>query len=91
VLDFAEVWFDERASITFHDPLAGTTIFDPATANGEDSICHFEPGLITVDLATQPGRSVFTPGHAEARHAVAVEVRPERFFDHYFATIDQND
>ncbi|GAH00366.1 unnamed protein product, partial [marine sediment metagenome] len=28
VLDFAEVWFRQRDIITFHDPLAATTIFD---------------------------------------------------------------
>ena len=28
VLDFAEVWFEEKETITFHDPLAAATIFD---------------------------------------------------------------
>src|SRR5450756_851356 len=64
VLDFAEVWFEEQPAITFHDPLAGAAIFDPAPADSEDAICRFEPGLVTVDLATEPGRTVFTLGQA---------------------------
>jgi purine nucleosidase len=28
VYDFAKVWFEKRDTITFHDPLAATTIFD---------------------------------------------------------------
>jgi purine nucleosidase len=87
VLDFAEVWFEEQPAITFHDPLAGAAIFDPAPAGSEDAICRFEPGLVTVDLATEPGRTVFTLGQAGARHAVAIEVQPERFFDHYFRVV----
>jgi purine nucleosidase len=87
VLDFAEVWFGDSPSITFHDPLAAATVFDPAPAEGEDAICHFEPGLITVDLAAVPGRTVFTPSPDEARHALAVEVRPERFFAEYFRVV----
>jgi purine nucleosidase len=92
VLDFAEVWFGERTAagqptITFHDPLAGTTVFDPAPANGPDAICGFEPGLVTVDLLSQPGRTVYVPDQPDALHAVAVEVRPERFFDEYFRVV----
>jgi purine nucleosidase len=87
VLDFAEVWFEQRPAITFHDPLAAVAIFDPAPAGSEDAICHFEPGLVTVDLATDPGRTVFTPGQSGAPHAVAVEVQPERFFDEYFRVV----
>ena len=43
VLDFAEVWFQHVDRITFHDPLAATTIFD-------DGICTFERGRVDVEL-----------------------------------------
>jgi inosine-uridine nucleoside N-ribohydrolase len=43
VLDFAEVWFRNIDTITFHDPLAATTIFD-------DQICSFERGQVDVEL-----------------------------------------
>ena len=46
VCDFAEVWFKERDVITFHDPLAATTLFD-------DHICTFERGLVEVETNDQ--------------------------------------
>ena len=87
VLDFAEVWFDQSQVMTFHDPLAAVAIFDPAPADSDEAICQFEPGLVTVDLATDPGHTVFAPGQSGAPHAVAVEVRPERFFEEYFRVV----
>src|SRR6266566_6953732 len=46
VLDFAEVWFEHEDSVTFHDPLAATTIFD-------DAICTFKRGTVEVELASE--------------------------------------
>ena len=46
VLDFAEVWFEHEDSVTFHDPLAATTIFD-------DTICTFKRGTVEVELASE--------------------------------------
>src|SRR5260370_11550461 len=46
VLDFAEVWFEHEDSVTFHDPLAATTIFD-------DAICTFKRGTVDVQLASE--------------------------------------
>ena len=43
VLHLAEIWFRERDRITFHDPLAGATIFD-------DRICRFERGRVEVEV-----------------------------------------
>lgn len=78
VLDFAEVWFEQRPEITFHDPLAAACLFD-------DSICRFEPGMVTVDTAAgeMAGRTTFTTD-ANGLHLVAVDVSPERFFAHFF-------
>ena len=80
VLDFAEVWFQQTGTITFHDPLAATTIFD-------HQICTFTPGMVEVEL-TSPrlqGLSYFDPNPQSPMHQVALEVNPQRFFDHYFA------
>ncbi|MFC1465295.1 MAG: nucleoside hydrolase [Candidatus Brachytrichaceae bacterium NZ_4S206] len=80
VLDFAEVWFKSADQITFHDPLAATTIFDPR-------ICKFQRGAVAVELenAEQRGRTVWQPGAPKGRHAVALQVDAPRFFRHYFS------
>jgi len=83
VLDFAEIWFREQAAITFHDPLAASTIFQP-------SICQFERGTVEVELGGPPeasplGMTHWTPDPARGRHEVAVSVNPEAFFEHYFS------
>lgn len=85
VLDFAEVWFQHVDRITFHDPLAATTIFD-------DRICTFERGRVEVELKSDRllGMTHWSGGRKELStasgpHEVAMEVAPQRFFDHYFA------
>jgi inosine-uridine nucleoside N-ribohydrolase len=78
VLDFAEVWFQTVKEITFHDPLAATTLF-------EANICRFRKGLVNVDYESEPGRTVWLPEAEPISHEVAVEVNSRRFFDHYFS------
>jgi inosine-uridine nucleoside N-ribohydrolase len=80
VLDFAEIWFEQRDRITFHDPLAAATIFD-------DRICAFERGSVEVELAGErvKGMTHWTPGGPEGRHEVALGVDADRFFNHYFS------
>lgn len=79
VLDFAEVWFQQQNTITFHDPLAAATIFD-------DQICVFEKGTVDVELTSErlKGMTLWKPG-SSGRHEVALEVDSERFFEHYFS------
>ena len=74
VLDFAEVWFGERPVITFHDPLAATTIFD-------DSICSYEKGQVEVELKSDrlAGATLWSP-KPEGPHEIANAVDKERFF-----------
>ncbi len=81
VLDFAEVWFKERPVITFHDPLAATTLFD-------DSICTFERGTVDVELVSPRmyGKTYWQPG-ADGPHEVALKVDADHFFDHYFSVL----
>jgi len=79
VLDFAEVWFQQAQTITFHDPLAAATIFD-------DSICGFEQGQVEVELASSrlAGHTHWTPDPA-GPHAAALTVNAPKFFEHYFS------
>ena len=79
VLDFAEVWFQGRDIVTFHDPLAATTIFD-------DGICGFEKGTVEVELASPglAGMTLWTPDDT-GKHEVALQVDSARFFEHYFS------
>ena len=76
VLDFAEVWFRNQDKILFHDPLAAAVIFEP-------DICTFQNGLAEIDPIQQATN--WNPGHPSARHQVAVTVKPDRFFEHYFS------
>jgi purine nucleosidase len=82
VLDFAEVWFRDRESITFHDPLAAATLFD-------DAICMFERGQVEVELASErlAGATYWTP-HTGGPHEIALGVDPQRFFQHYFSVVN---
>jgi len=79
VLDFTEIWFRQRDIITFHDPLAATTIFD-------DQICVFKKGTVEVELTSErlKGMTVWRPGGSE-KHEVALEVDSSRFFEQYFS------
>ncbi len=80
VLDFAEVWFQSRDIITFHDPLAAATCFDL-------ELCRFQAGRVDVELADPErlGATHWTLGAGEVRHEVALEVDASRFFEHYFS------
>ncbi len=85
VLDFAEVWFENIAHITFHDPLAAAAIFD-------ESLCGYERGRVLVEQQSESlaGLTHWNPAAAnkaetDAPHEVALTVRPEAFFEHYFS------
>ncbi len=78
VLDMAEVWFQNRPEVTFHDPLAAVSIFDP-------QVCAYTRGTVDVELlsAQLPGMTYFRSDEA-GPHEVALGVDPDRFFDEYF-------
>lgn len=90
VLDFAEVWFGHQDKITFHDPLAATTLFD-------QQICRFEKGTVDVELASPhvSGMTHWQPAPTEnsklsdSPHEIAVDVDVDRFFDRYFSVFDR--
>lgn len=79
VLDFAEVWFEERPVITFHDPLAALTLFD-------DQVCSFSRGQVEVELSSPRllGMTHWQPS-ASGPHEIALEVDAPRFFEQYFS------
>lgn len=82
VRDFAEVWFRERETITFHDPLAAAAALDPA-------VCAFTRGDVTVELSDGEGRGItrFEPTPA-GKHAAASSVDADRFFAGFFDVVN---
>src|SRR5215212_6771713 len=51
VLDMAEIWFAGfYPFITFHDPLAAATIFEP-------DLCSYAEGKVTLDTTDNPGKT----------------------------------
>lgn len=82
VLDFAEVWFKERDEIIFHDPVAAVSIFEP-------DICVYKRGTVDVEIVS-PRLAGFTHWmpNDNGPHDVALEVDPQRFFDHYFSVFE---
>jgi purine nucleosidase len=79
VRDMAEVWYRDRDRITFHDPLAAASVFEP-------DLCTYRQGRVTVELARGEhfGDTVFAED-AAGPHTVAEKVDAERFFKRYFA------
>jgi inosine-uridine nucleoside N-ribohydrolase len=82
VANMAEVWFQGRSRITFHDPLAAVAVFDP-------DVCDYLQGDVEVELASHrvAGMTHWTANPA-GPHRIAVDVRPEAFFDRYFHVFD---
>jgi len=80
--EMAEVWFNVRPEITFHDPLAAAVVFEP-------SLCQYASGRVEIDLQSSRllGYTAFDPGAGSAPHRIATEVSAERFFEHYFSVV----
>src|ERR671924_35323 len=80
VLDMAEIWFTGfYPFITYHDPLAAATIFEP-------DLCTYQQGTVMIDQVDKPGRTLWQPdpGRADAPHQVAMAVDVDRYFEHFF-------
>jgi purine nucleosidase len=81
VVDMAEIWFAQfYPSITFHDPLAAATIFEP-------KLCSYEQGTVTLENIEKPGMTVFEPGTEDSPHQVAMTVDVDRYFEHFFEVV----
>ena len=74
-----EVWSKHGKHVTFHDPLAATTIFKP-------EICQYADGKVEVETKSDlvPGMTLFNENESGSPHRIAVDVNPEMFFEHYF-------
>lgn len=83
VLDMAEIWFAGfYPFITFHDPLAAATIFEPG-------LCTYQQGLVEIERGEKPGNTIWQPGGPEAPHQVAMAVDVYRYFEHFFNMVGQ--
>jgi inosine-uridine nucleoside N-ribohydrolase len=81
VMDMAEIWFAGfYPFITFHDPLAAATIFEP-------DLCAYQDGRVTIDKTEKPGRTIWQPGEPASPHQVAMAVDVERYFQHFFSVV----
>jgi inosine-uridine nucleoside N-ribohydrolase len=82
VLDFAEVWFQKRDSITFHDPLAAAAIFD-------EQIVEFEPGGVDVELedGRLRGATHWRVDQPDQPHEVGMRVDAAGYFRHFFGVM----
>jgi len=83
VLDMAEIWFAGfYPSITFHDPLAAATVFEP-------DLCFYQQGTVRIDNSDKPGKTICQPGGAESPHQVAMTVNMDRYFEHFFKIVGE--
>lgn len=78
--DYAHHWFHEFVhKITFHDPLAGTIIFN-------DNIVTFEKGNVQIGLKGKERRGrTYLEKNPNGRHEIAVKVNKDNFFKEYFS------
>lgn len=78
VFTMAEIWFQRRDVITFHDPLAAATLFD-------NDICTFYRGQVEVELASERVKGMtHWRQNEQGRHEVAFKVDSDRFFNKFF-------
>jgi inosine-uridine nucleoside N-ribohydrolase len=81
VLDMAEIWFAGfYPSITFHDPLAAATIFEP-------DLCSYQQGTVEVDDTQAQAYTLWEPRGPDAPHQVALAVDVDGYFKHFFHVV----
>lgn len=82
VLAAADRWFHDLPRITFHDPLAAATLFEP-------ELCGYAQGRVHVEPESRvfPGLTHFETASTEKPHRVATSVDSPRFFEHYFGVL----
>lgn len=81
VADCCEIWRSHAPKVTFHDPLAAVSIFDPG-------VCGWERGRVTVEPGQgRCGGLTMWDVAADGPHEVAVTVDADRFYREYFGTV----
>ena len=77
--DYVQHWYDYSHTVTYHDPLAATTIFN-------DKICGFGKGNVSIEL-NDPDTAGLTKWekNQNGRHEIATTVNNEEFFKEYFS------
>ena len=82
VLDMAEIWFGQfYPFITYHDPLAAATIFEP-------DLCTYQQGRVKIDNSDAGTRTIWHSETSYALHQVAVTVDIDRYFQHFFSVVN---
>jgi len=76
VLKMATKWFEREGKITFHDPLAAASIFNPG-------MLTFEQGKVSVN--PEKGQTTFKAG--EGNDLIASKVDTAKFFEEYFQVV----
>jgi purine nucleosidase len=77
----AELWLHKADGITFHDPLAAATIFQPG-------LCEWSRGAVAVELEEEQRRGLTHWAEAASGcHEVATDVDEAAFFAHYFSVL----
>ena len=77
--DYAQHWYDYSHTVTFHDPLAATTIFN-------NTICSFEKGNVSIELNDSENKGL-TKWEKDkcGKNEIATVVNKEMFFNEYFS------
>jgi len=81
VKSFAEIWFEQKEFMIYHDPLAVMTLFD-------DNICTFKKGRVSIKFPGSPeaGKIIFKEG--EGAIEVADSVNTEYALQKYFSVVN---
>lgn len=84
VRQMATIWSADRPVTRFHDPLAAAVLFAP-------ELCTMEAGRVEVELSSTQFRGLtrFYADVQDQPHQIAVEVRAEAFFEHYWQILER--
>lgn len=83
ILDMAQVWFETKKEVCFHDPLATVCIFN-------ERVCDFTRGNVTVETASEKLRGyTYFEHNKNGIHEIASDVDAGRFFEEYFSLFSQ--
>ncbi len=83
VLRMANIWFRERTTVTFHDPLAAACIFEPG-------LCEYQQGEVSILMDEGPGAGLSTfQASSSGRHLIATGVHAPAFYENFFGIVQE--